>query len=178
MLSLFGSIRLQLPVRQPIPTWPESETAIHTLDEKYGPLQQLLGKIPESLFPALGFFSHSLMKALLHLSLSPSVTLRGTRHLCWGELLFFHLKVYTKKRKKGFAHLARPSHLFTALFLPTPLSLPPPLQSLIPPQQPSPLSLPFPPSSFLPLSVCLSSSGSHGCVCVCRLNCWRCRISR
>lgn len=76
---------------------------------------QLLGKIPESLSPACGFFSHLLPHP------SPptpclSSPLRGRRHLCKGELLFFHLKVFTKHRP---VPPARPTHPFSTLSLST-----------------------------------------------------------
>ncbi len=106
------------------------------------------------------------------------------------RIIIFPSQGLHKKREKGIHHLARPTHLFSTLFLSTLLSpfvfySPPPLQSLIPPQLPSLLSLPLLSSSFLPLSVCLSlvlmgvcNVCVCVCVCVCRLDCWRCRISR
>lgn len=126
--------------------------------------EQLLGESPESLSPGCGFSSHSVMKPTLHLSLFPSVVFRGARHLCWEELLFFHLKVYTKK-EKGIPHLARPTHLFLYLFLCTLFS--------------SFVIYPPPPSMFS-ASCCflIPSLVSLSCSLVCRLYCWQCRISR
>lgn len=95
-LSLFGSIRLQLPIpRTSSPHGQGVKLQFTRYRKNMGRYhaEQLLGESPESLSPGCGFFSHSVMKPTLHLSLFPSVVFRGARHLCWEELLFFHLKV-------------------------------------------------------------------------------------
>ncbi len=177
LLSLFGSIRLQLPVRQPIPTWPGSETAIHTLEEKYGPLSRtaatwkkprkplscsrfLLSLTDETPTPSLSF----------PLCRSQSVT----RHLCWRELLFFHLKVYAKKGKKASTTWPVPLiysrlcsfplfSLLVCFLLPSASAI----------SYPSTAALPtFSASSFflIPPPVCLSlvlMGVCNVCVCVC-----------
>lgn len=96
----------------PSPHGSEWNSDSHTGEIWASITQQLLGKSPESLSPASCSFPRSLKKPPLNLSLYFSVA------LCWGELLFFHLKDCTRKEGKchptpGLSH----SSIFNSIAL-------------------------------------------------------------
>lgn len=146
----------------------------HTIEEKYGPLSRPAAAWKKPRKPlCCSWLLLSLTDETPHsIALFPScVALSRSVDIYAQENYYFSISRSThthKKRERGIPHLARPTHLFLTLFLPTLLSTfvsysPPPLQPLIPPQIPSPLS---PPLSFflIPSPVFLSPSGSHVCV--------------
>ena len=122
-------------------------------------VQQLLGKSPESLSAARGFFSHSLMKPPTPSLSSPLVSLSvGHSTFMLRRIIIFPSQgLHTHTKTPGPSH----SSILDFLYV---FYSPPPLQPLIPPQIPSPLSPPL--SFFLPHSFpCLSVSLWFLCVC-------------
>lgn len=160
------------PSSSPIPTWPRSATAIHRLEEKYGPLSHTASSYLEKAQKASllvvvssltqGWSPHSI-------SLFSLLLLLGELDIYAGENYYFSISRSTQKKENGIPHLARPTHLVLYLFLCTLFSSFV-IDSFYPPHPTrSTALLPFP---FLLLSVSLAPE------CVCRSDCWHSRISR